>query len=347
MKAAFFTYPSAFQNVGGGEVLLLKVKEYVEKEGVEVRLFDVWRDRVEQVDVLHVFGSVKDCLGLVETAKARGTKVVITPLWWSDWRRAFFTEGSLKTKVDFLLRHLAKLVYPSFPSARRKLLLSSDLVFPNSEMEQKQIQRLFAVSPGTMRIVHNGVDKAFLSADPGLFRSRYGSDPFVLGVGRIEPRKNQLNLIRAVARLKGKRLFLIGSPVSGYEAYFQKCQGEGKAFTTFLPTLDHGDPFLKSAYAACEVFVLQGWFETPGLAALEAALAGARVVATNGGSTGEYFRDFVEYMDPSRPADIARKIQKAAAVQKHDYLKNHVLQNFTWERVARDYVEFYREALGG
>ncbi len=35
--------------------------------------------------------------------------------------------------------------------------------------------------------------------------------------------------------------------------------------------LDHDDPLLASAYAAARVFALPSWFETPGLAALEAA----------------------------------------------------------------------------
>ncbi len=131
MKVAFYTYPSAFQNVGGGEILLLKVREYLQKAGVTVDLFDSWSARIEDYDVLHVFGSVKDCLGLVRVAKSRGVKVVITPLWWSDWRRAFFIEGSLKTRADFVLRHTTKLLFPAFPSARRELLLASDLIFPN------------------------------------------------------------------------------------------------------------------------------------------------------------------------------------------------------------------------
>ena len=76
----------------------------------------------------------------------------------------------------------------------------------------------------------------------------------------------------------GARLVLIGSPVSGYEEYFNECKKLGGGFTTFIPTMRHEDPLLRSAYAACDLFVLQGWFETPGLVAMEAALAGAQDV---------------------------------------------------------------------
>ena len=65
----FYVYPSAFQNPGGGEILLLKTKQYLEELGVNVRLFDQWQHRFQSGDLLHVFGSVKEALGLMETAK--------------------------------------------------------------------------------------------------------------------------------------------------------------------------------------------------------------------------------------------------------------------------------------
>ena len=312
---------------------------------LEVDLFDSWNGKIEEYEILHVFGSVKDCLGLIEVAKARNVKVVITPLLWSDVRRAIFTDGSFRTKVEFLGRHLAKVICPSFPSARRRLLTCADLIFPNSVIEREQIARLFAVSRQKMRVVVNGVDQEFTQADPSLFMEAHGKDPFILGVGRIEPRKNQLNLIRALKRIGNIRLVLIGSPVSGYESYFSKCQEEGRDFTLFLPTIKHGDPLLKSAYAACELFVLQGWFETPGLVAMEAALAGAKVIATMGGSTREYFQDHVDYIDPSSPLDIGAKIVKNLEKPKSDAFKKHILSSFTWDKVARSTVDFYREVL--
>ncbi len=74
----------------------------------------------------------------------------------------------------------------------------------------------------------------------------------------------------------------------------------------WLGRLDHHDPLLASAYAAARVFALPSWFETPGLAALEAALAGCAVVITPYGSTREYFGDLVEYARPHRPARFGR-----------------------------------------
>ena len=342
MKVLFFSYPSAFQNIGGGEILLLKMKEYVGRAGVEVKPFDMWHDHVEKYDLLHVFGSVKDCLGLVRVARSRKVKIAITPLFWSSWRRALFTYGGALEKAELVARHAAKVFMPFLPSSRKQLMLESDLVFPNSEMEKEQIHRFFGVPREKMTVVYNGVDRRFEKSDPALFRSKYGQEPFILGVGRLEPRKNQLTLIRAAKKL-GKRLILIGSHVSGFESYRDACRREGAGFTTFVDTLAHEDRFLASAYAAAELFVLQGWFETPGLVALEAILAGARVAVTSGGSTREYFQGDAEYFDPASADDMAAAVTRALARPRSHALKERVLEKFTWDSIARETVEAYKK----
>ena len=345
MKIAFFTYPSAFQNIGGGEIQLLKTREYLEKEAINIDLFEMWKSKIEDYDLLHVFGSVKDCLGLVRVAKKRNVKVAISPVFWSDFRRALFTEGGLRTRSDLFIRHLLKVLFPVFPSARRSLFLESDLILPNSEMEKEQLVRLFSLSKEKIKVVYNGVDEDLVHADPSFFKAKYGVQPFILSSGRIEPRKNQLNLIRAIKNIPNQKLILIGSPVSGYEEYYKKCRYEGESFTTFIPTLEHSDPLFRSAYAACELYVLPGWFETPGLVALEAALAGSKVVATKGGSTIEYFKDLVQYIDPANIVDIQLKIAESLKKPKNDVLKEHILKNFTWTETARATAACYRALI--
>ena len=115
MKIAFFVYPSALQAPGGGEILLLKTKEALEKKGISVKLFNQWEDKLKNFDILHVFGSVKDCLGIMETAKSLGVKVVLSPIFWSTLQRSLHEHGSLLKKSQMALRHLAKVVCPVMP----------------------------------------------------------------------------------------------------------------------------------------------------------------------------------------------------------------------------------------
>jgi glycosyltransferase involved in cell wall biosynthesis len=115
--------------------------------------------------------------------------------------------------------------------------------------------------------------------------------------------------------------------------------------TIWLGRLEHNDPLLESAYAAARVFALPSWFETPGLAALEAALAGCSVVITPFGSTREYFGDLVEYARPGRPGEIGRALAKCWEDGPHPDLARTVESRYLWPRVARMIAEVY-DAVG-
>jgi glycosyltransferase involved in cell wall biosynthesis len=345
MRVAFFAYPSAFQNIGGGEILLIKTKEYLEKEGVYCRLFDVWSDKLEDFDILHIIGSVKDSLGLMHTAKNKGLKIVLDPVFFSTFERSLHEYGGFARKSAACARHMTKVLFPSFPSSRRKMMELADIIVPNSDTELRQLKRLFAIERDRMRVIPNCVDAEFAGADPSLFISKYGIRDFILSVGRIEPRKNQLNLIKA---LKGSPspLVIIGDPVSDYVSYYEECKKEGAGKVVFIGRMDHSDPVLKSAYGACKCFVSQGWFETPGLVALEAGLAGANIATTNKGCTEEYFKGFAEYFNPSDISGIKKAVEKAFRKEKAPGLKEHIKNNFLWPIAAKKNVEVYKEVLG-
>lgn len=332
------------QSPGGGEIMLIKTKEALEKKGVCVKLFNQWEDKIRDFDILHVFGSVKDCLGLMQAAKNLKLKVVISPIFWSTLQRSWYEYGSLSKRFLMVFRHTAKVLCPFIPSARRRMFLIADAIAPNSEAEAAQTSRLFAVDKSKMHIVNLGVDERFSRADKTAFINKYGISNFILSVGRIEPRKNQLNLIKAL-RGSGKQLVFIGDPVSGYEDYYDECRRLGQNETVFISRIEHDNSLLASAYAACSVFVLQGWFETPGLAALEAGLAGARLAVTLGGSTREYFKDYVRYFNPSSPRQIRRAVMYSLDAPKTEDLRNHILNNFLWASAADENIRLYNKLL--
>ncbi|MDP2928957.1 MAG: glycosyltransferase [Candidatus Omnitrophota bacterium] len=344
IRVAFFVYPSAFQNIGGGEMLLLKTKEYLEKEGVSCKLFDIWNDKLDNFDILHVVGAVKCCLGLMETARNKGVKIVLDPVFFSTFQRALHEYGPIGRRIEACARHLTKAVFPYFPSARRKMMLLSDAVIPNSYVELAQLKRLFGIPEQKMRVIQNCVDPDFEYGDKELFISKYKLKDFILSVGRIEPRKNQLNLIKAL-KGSGLPLLIIGDPVSDYMDYYEACKRSGGKDVIFISRIDHGDPMLKSAYKACSSFVSQGWFETPGLAALEAGLAGAKVATTYGGCTREYFKDLVEYFNPSDIKGIRCAIDKALHGEHTTDLRDHIRKNLLWSIAARKNIEVYNKIL--
>jgi glycosyltransferase involved in cell wall biosynthesis len=98
---------------------------------------------------------------------------------------------------------------------------------------------------------------------------------------------------------------------------------------------------LASAYAAARVFALPSWFETPGLAALEAALAGTAVVITPLGCTREYFGDMVEYARPDRISEISSALGHAWDDGARPALREWIGSRFLWTNVARRTAEAY------
>lgn len=344
MKVLFNVYPSAFQTPGGGEVQLMKTREYLLKLGVDVQLFNQWKDALDECDIFHTFGSVKDSLLIQQVAKHSGARTALSTICWYDLRSAYHTYTDPKGRALSLARHFAKLFVPLTPSMRKSLMHVSDILFPNSQMEAEQLVRYFHVPKEKIFVVPNGVDDRFTQADPSAFVKEYGLENFILYVGRIEPRKNQLGFVRAM-RGTSQTIVFLGGVLPDYEAYYARCKQEASPNMYFLDAVGHDSPLLASAYAACNTFVLSSWFETPGLSAMEAALAGAKVVITEGGSTREYFKDMVHYVRPNDARDIRKTTLAAFAAAKDQRLKSFVRDNYSWNRVAEKTLEGYRRLM--
>jgi glycosyltransferase involved in cell wall biosynthesis len=324
----------AFQAPGGGENQLIQTGRHLEKLGVPVRLFSAWTDRLEEARLLHLFGMSREGLELARVAKARSIPVVLSPICWYEPRAMACLEPNLAGKITALAGWAVRSIAPRTPNWRLKLLRLADLVLPNSRAEAVQLTHLFGVEAGRIRVVPNGVLPAIGRATAELFSRRFGTFPFVLSVGRIEPRKNTLELIWAARRLE-LPLVIAGEAPPGFERYEALCRHAAARGTIWLGRLDHHDPLLASAYAAARVFALPSWFETPGLAALEAALAGCAVVITPYGSTKEYFGNHVEYARPHWPGEIGRALARSWEDGPDPELAIRVETRYLWPQIAR------------
>jgi len=322
MKVLFNTYPAAFDCPGGGEVQLGETKKALERSGVKVRLFDIWNPELDKVDLVHYFsvqgGSIPFCAHI----KKRGLPLVISPiLWLGDKPSQKYPVGEI---CDLL--HLC------------------DLILPNSRAEAKQLSEFFKIPIKKFQVTRNGVAPSFAaSASAAVFRKKFKiTHPFILNVANIEERKNQINLIRAL-KGTGHRLLIAGNIRD--RAYFNECLKLGRGFVKYLGYLEHGSEILRSAYQACELFALPSLLETPGLSALEAAAAGAKVVITEVGATREYFGNRVTYVNPFDLADIRRGILEELGRQRGNGLKKHIVKNYFWKKTAMEVRRAYARVL--
>ncbi len=319
---------------GGGEVQMAATTRELHRLGIDARPWRPWdADELQAGDVVHFFGSRPEFVEPAEALKTRDVRVVVSTIAWFDWRNTLREPTSLVRRSCDLARYAMRAALPRLPSWRRRLYQAADLLLPNSLAEAEQLIRLFQMPRAKVRIVPNGVDPRFAAADARQFQACYGHDPFVLCPGRIEPRKNQLALIRALHG-KGIRLVLLGDVVTGHERYAAACRAAADDLVLFIGGVRHDDPLLASAYAACRCVALTSWYETPSLAALEAALCGTPLVLPSGGSAREYFGPLARYVAPHDLAEIHAAVSAAAAESRSSRLANLVSGQFTWQHVA-------------
>jgi glycosyltransferase involved in cell wall biosynthesis len=331
---------STLQAPGGGEIQLIQTARELEKLGIPVRPFIPWIDSIAQARLLHLFGMSPEGLNLARVARSRGVPVVLSPICWFEPRAWAADDSSLYGQARTWIRWLAWTLSRGRGSWRRELLLSADAILPNSEAEKRQLVDLLQIDPSRIHVVPNGVDARFLKPDPEAARDLLGPADFALYVGRIEPRKNLLGVIQAM-RPMGLPLVVVGDPVPGHEAYAKACRALSGSFVRWIPRLDHDDPRLASLYAAARIFTLVSWFETPGLAALEAAAAGAAIVITPYGSTREYFGELAHYARPGRRKEIQLAIVSAWARGPQPDLSRRVRNRYLWAHVAQRTAEVY------
>jgi glycosyltransferase involved in cell wall biosynthesis len=164
----------------------------------------------------------------------------------------------------------------------------------------------------------------------------------VLCVGRIEPRKNQLTLIQALHGT-GIPLTLVGQSGRYSSAYHRRCLRAADANVCFVPHQPAAE--LRGYYHAAQVHACVSWYETPGLASLEAALCGCALVVTPGGCTREYFGDDAVYAPPDDPDAIRAAVQQSLARGPSPALAQRVARAYTWDAAGAATLKAYELAL--
>ncbi|MBU2633738.1 MAG: glycosyltransferase [Nanoarchaeota archaeon] len=346
MKVLFNCNTTAFQAPGGGEILLLKTLEYLKKNKIKVKLFNKWEDNIKNFDLLHSFGLSNNCHDLINYTHKKIPIVVTTIYSWPSIR--FALKSGIKNKDRLKLSAYA--IKHNFPiinksTTVKKILDKANLIIPDSWIEAKLLSKKFNIKEDKFYPVPNGVDKRFYKTKPNEFIKKYGLKDFVLYAGRVEPRKNVLNLIKSLNKTKIP-LVIIGSPsYQGGKEYYNLCKKIANKNIHFIKEVSHESTLLESAYAASKVTVLPSWLETPGLSALEGGLAGSNIVITSRGTSIDYFKNHALYINPFDNKDIKNKIIKAYNKEKNKELAEHIKKNFLWDILMKKLIKGYKKII--
>lgn len=326
MNVLFATYPMAFHTPGGGEIQLLAYRDHLPGVGVDVTLFDPWQPRFLQHDVVHFFSCVGGSVHFCHFVKQLGIPLVITSsLWITEETRHHYPIDEIRAQLSL-----------------------ADRIITNSEMESDMLARVLNLERNRFVAVYNGVDAVFQTQpEASLFRQSFGvHGRFVLNVGNIEPRKNQARLLRAMDSLPDHELILIGH-VRDADYFDEMMSDAPEGRVRYLGPIDHHADLLRSAYRACDMFCLPSTLETPGLAALEAATQGCRLVVTAEGSTREYFGEAACYVAPLDVDSIRSGLRQAALAVDNTFRPDPELiwRRFAWTSVVHKLRQVYAQVI--
>lgn len=340
MKVGFIA-PLGIAAVNGGvRTQAQQTAVHLEKLGVEVKFISTWSDSLD-VDLVHVFVAGPDTLGIIKRCSELGIKVVLSPVFFSN-RSAFTISSSLK--VEKILSVFGSGIRSDFGIKAQACALA-DKTLPNTNAEKELISNGFRVSDDKLEVVPNGVELRFAEAKPDLFIESYGIKDFVLFVGQAgAPRKNVIKLLEVAPNIDSQ-MVIIGSFYDDDYGSHCKALANKASNITLIETLEHDSKLLESAYAACYTFILPSLFETPGIAAMEAALTGANIVITNKGGTEDYFGNLAEYVSPASATSIENGIKKSLTKGRQGQLASHIKDNFSWEAVAQKTLAVYKDLV--
>ncbi len=181
-------------------------------------------------------------------------------------------------------------------------------------------------------VVRNGIEERFFGSGQLSAQDRKVlgvPERFLLMVGTIEPRKNHLNVLRAISSMPSNDrvpLRIAGRPGWGYEqtlALARQMEADGLVqVLDFVP-----EAILPSLYASAAVVLSPSWTEGFGLPVLEAFAAGAPVITGTAPALREVAGDLATVVDPGDPDAIAAAIAS--------YVTGTATVSGTAERIAR------------
>lgn len=373
MKVLMQIRQNVYTLSGGDTVQMKKTREALINQGYDVDVSLELHPDLSQYDVVHLFNitRVQETYIQIKNAVQQKKPVVISTIYWPNTEFEKLNGGlgirgalgkvlsidqmeSVKAFAKFVLLNQRDegtkyLMHHSYQSMQRYILQHADVFLPNAqeEMHQIEINLGYKAPDHQVVVVPNAIDieavQAALNSDTHKY-DKYKN--WLVCVGRIDPRKNQLKLLDALEG-SGYKLLLIGKCSPGQKNYFSKVMKriKGNPNIEYIEQVPNKE--LYQIYKQCKVSVLPSWFETPGLVSLEAASMGCNIVVSDKGTTKDYFRNYAYYCDVMNSASIRVQIDKAYNSPFDEDFRKKILSNYTWEKAAEATAKGYQLAIDG
>lgn len=237
-------------------------------------------------------------------------------------------------------------------------LAAADGILAISEFTRRSILERFPVPEEKITVAPLGLDPQFAEEVPAAVleetRRRHGlPERFVLFVGAVEKRKNLMNLLEAMTRVRraGEPVDLVlagrEGEASAEVAASAERLGLGQAVRIlgYLP-----DTEVRDLYRLARLLVFPSLCEGFGLPLLEAMASGLPAAVSRAGALPEVGGDAAAYFEPEDPADMARVILELLGdgPRRRDFAEKgkRRASGFSWAETARRTLAFYERTAG-
>jgi glycosyltransferase involved in cell wall biosynthesis len=237
-------------------------------------------------------------------------------------------------------------------------LAAADGILAISEFTRRSILERFPVPEEKIAVAPLGLDPLFAGEVPAAAleetrRRHCLPERFVLFVGAVEKRKNLVNLLEALARVRraGEPVDLVlagreGEASAEVGAAAERL-GLGRAVRNlgYLP-----DTEIRDLYWLARLLVFPSLCEGFGLPLLEAMASGLPAAVSRAGALPEVGGDAAAYFEPEDPADMARVILELLGdgPRRRDLAERgkRRASEFSWAETARRTLAFYERTVG-
>lgn len=328
MKVLLCTRQDYLKKFSGDSKLVIKTAEYLNKMGIQTTINTGCICDYSEYDIVHLFNlnKVGETLKSFRNANDFKKPIILSPEYFN--LRNYYNYNGYEEKLK---------LWESANAYRKEILRGASRVIVNSNMEKESIKRDFKVYK-PYSVIYKGVEAEDEELPLYNFRERYELNTYVLSVGNISPKKNQLYLAKACKDL-GVQLVLIGNVKD--KEYLKQCEKYGNV--VYLGFMDNYNIY--NAYRFAKVHALPGYVELPGFSSLEAAASGCNIVSTEEGNAKEYFKDMAFYSNPYDYESLYNALESALKKRKNDVLKQYVKENYSWQKYSEELYKVYRSCL--
>jgi glycosyltransferase involved in cell wall biosynthesis/GT2 family glycosyltransferase/Flp pilus assembly protein TadD len=357
MRVLIQNRANAFHARGGDTVVMEELYRSLRSFDLDVDVATGSPD-LAGVDLVHLVNLTVTELArdVAENANRQNVPLAVTTLF-EDWSQ--YLEPSIASlrlfknyldsgKDDTVFQNgLATLrALPKGPSVGQSLAAqSAAILFACGESEARRLADAYPGCEDRITLAPFGIQSCD-PVDPDIckrVRENLQYDRFLLCCGRLETRKNQLMLLKALEDSELPIVFASGGFT--YQAAYADLVARyprrgpvrilGRLNTTSLQAL----------MASAAVHALPSWFELPGLVTLEAASAGTAVVASDWGATADYMpAGLIEYCSPDDPESIRLAVERALAAGPNPRAKA-AADSFTWQKFGEATLRAYEKVL--